>query len=249
MAMKKSPPTLTHPWRSVTDIRDALGRAREFGAQQARHLADLNGRVAKRREELDATLSDLPPSQRTQIANRALGGLRAELKRTSLEARGKRLRDLDAVRREVGDAKAHYGSPVMMLMREGLGSERRSRLMQQLEYSGPVELASLAALAASSKDRELGAALVARANRIPHAERPFSTQELADLIVGDDYRAIQAAIMEVEDIAERAMIEDRAFETGRNPTERGIGLALRARERDELDVPDDALDALADEEE
>ena len=248
MAQKKSPPTLTHPWRSVTDIRDALGRAREFGAQHARHLADMNGRVAKRRQELDATLSDLSTAQRMQVLSRALGGLRAELKRSSHDDRLARLRNLDAIRREVADAKAHYNSSVQMLMREGLGGERRSRLMQQLEHSGDVELASLAALAVSAKDRELAAVLVARVQRIPHAERPFSPQELADLIVGDEFRAVQGAIMEVEDIAARAMIEDRAFETGRSSGERGIGLALRARERAELGVPEDALDQLAEQE-
>lgn len=248
MATKKSPPTLTHPWRSVTDIRDALSRAREFGAQHARHLADLKGRVESRRKELDATLSDLAPAHRIQVVSRAVGGLRAELKRASLDDRVARLRGLDAVKREVADARAHYNSSVQMIMREGLGSERRSRLMQQIEHSGDVELSSLAALAASTKDRELAAVLVSRVQRIPHAERPFSPQELADRIVGDEYRAVQAAILEVEEIADRAMIEDRAFETGRNPAERTIGLALRARDRADLGVTDDALDTLADQE-
>jgi len=245
MAQKKSPPTLAHPWRSVTDIRAALGRAREFGERHARHLADLNGRVAKRRQELDATLSDLPAAQKMTVTDRVVGGLRAELKRASYDERVTRLRDIDAVRREVADAKAHYNSSVQMLMREGLGGERRSRLMHQLEHSGHAELESLAALAVSAKDRELAASLVSRVNRIPHAERPFSAQDLADLVVGDEYRAVQAAIMEIEDIAERSMIEDRAFETGRRPAVRSIGLALRARDRAELNVPADALDALA----
>lgn len=248
MATKKSPPTLTHPWRSVTDLRDALSRAREFGEQHARQLGELKGRVESRRKELDATLSDLPPAQRMQVVSRAVGGLRADLKRNSLDNRVARLRNLDALRREVADARAHYNSSVQMIMREGLGGERRSRLQAQLEHSGDVELASLAALAVSAKDRELAAVLVSRVQRIPHAERPFSPQELADLIVGDEFRAVQAAILEVEDIAERAMIEDRAFETGRNPGERAIGLALRARDRAELGVADDALDTLADQE-
>ena len=94
-----------------------------------------------------------------------------------------------------------------MIVREGLGSERRSRLIQQLEHSGNVELASLAVLAVSAKDRELAAVLVSRVNRMPHGERPFSPQELADLIVVGEFRAVQTAIGEIEDIAERAMID------------------------------------------
>lgn len=245
MATKKSPPTLTKPWVSVTDIRDSLSRAREFGVQHARQIGELNDRVAKRREELDATLSDLPPAQRIHIVSRALGGLRSDLKRTSLDGRTARLRDLDALRRRVDDAKTHYNSSIQIIVREGLGSERRSRLIQQLEHSGSVELASLAALAVSTKDRELAAVLVSRVNRMPHAERPFSPQELAELIVGDEFRAVQSAIGEIEDIAERAMIEDRAFETGRNAGERTIGLALRARDRAALGVDADAIDDLA----
>lgn len=232
----------------MTDIRDALSRAREFGEQHARQLGELKGRVESRRKELDATLSDLPPAQRMQVVSRAVGGLRADLKRNSLDNRVARLRNLDALRREAADARAHYNSSVQMIMREGLGGERRSRLMQQIEHSGNVELSSLAALTASTRDRELAAVLVAQVNRMPHGERPFSPQELADRIVGDEYRAVQAAILEVEEIADRAMIEDRAFETGRNPAERGIGLALRARDRAELGVTDDALDTLADQE-
>jgi hypothetical protein len=231
MAQKKSPPTLTKPWRSVTDLKASLTRARELGAQNQKLIAEMNGRVESRRKELDSTLSDLSTSQRLQVVGHAVGGLRAELKRSSLDARTARLRDLDAMRRDVSDARSHYASPVQMLARDNLGSERRSRLMQQVEHSGDAELASLAALAVSAKDRELGAVLVSRVQRIPHGSRPFSPPELADLLVGDEHRAVLAAIMEVEDIAQRAILEDRAFESGRPSAEGSIGLALRARDR------------------
>lgn len=245
MAIKKPRPTLTKPWRSVTDIRDALTRAREFGEQHRTLLADLNGRVDRRRKELESTLSDLSPAQRMQVVSRATSGLRAELKRGSVEARTARLRDLDALRRSVEDARSHYASPMQMLAREKLGSERRSRLMQQVEYSGDTELASLAALAVSANDRELGAVLAARVQRIPHASRPFSAHELANLLVGDEFRAVQMAIMEVSDIAQRAMDADHTFETGRPRGGATIGAALRARDRAELGVGEEALDTLA----
>ena len=249
MAQKKTPPTLTRPWQSVTDIRDGLSRAREFGEQHKRLLTDRHGRVESRRMQLESTLTELTPAERMQVVNRAVGGMRSDLKRSSLEARTARLREIDAVRRAVEDARAHYQSPMQMLAREHLGSERRSRLMQQIEYSGDVELASLAAFAVSAKDRELGAVLVARVNRMPAGERPFSTQELADLLVGEDYRSIQAAIMEVGEITQRAMLEDRSFETGRPSGVGVVSLALKARERAAVGATEGALDALADSEE
>lgn len=238
MAKLKPKPTLTKPWRSVTDLRASLSRARELGEQHTRLIADMNGRVETRRKELDSTLSDFPTAQRMTLVGRALGGLRADLKRNSLDARTARLRDLDALRRDAADARFHYQSAVQMLARDSIGSERRSRLMQQLEHSGDAELASLAALAVSVKDRELAAVLVGRVQRIPHAERPFSPHELADLLVGEEHRAVVAAIMEVEEIADRALAEDRAFETGRASPERSVGLALRARDRAALEAAD-----------
>lgn len=238
MAKMMPKPTLTKPWRSVTDLRASLSRARELGEQHTRLIADMNGRVETRRKELDSTLSDLSTAQRSTLVGRALGGFRADLKRNSLDARTARLRDLDALRRDVTDARFHYESAVQMLVRDSIGSERRSRLVQQIEHSGDAELASLAALAVSSKDRELAAVLVGRVQRIPHAERPFSPLELADLMVGEEHRAVVAAIMEVEEIADRAMAEDRAFETGRASPERSVGLALRARDRAALEAAD-----------
>ena len=235
---KKLPPTLNSPWRSVTDLRASLSRARELGGQHRRLLDQMNDRVAKRREELRATLDGIPHSQQEAIVNRSLGGFRAELKRASLEPRTLRLREMDALRQSVAHAKAHYQSPVQMLARDSLGSERRSRLMQQLEFSGDAELASLAALAVSSKDKELGAVLVQRVQRMPHASRPFSVNELADLIVGDEHRSIQSAIMEVEDLTQRALLDDRAFETGRGSAQGEIALALRARDRADLGAPE-----------
>ncbi|HEY6554208.1 MAG TPA: hypothetical protein VI669_12700, partial [Vicinamibacteria bacterium] len=235
MAQKKAPPTLTKPWRSVTDLKASLTRARELHQESAKRLSEMNERVAKRREELRANLHDLSPSEQSHILNRALGGLRADLKRDSADARTARLRELDALRRQAEDAAAHYHSPMQMLMRDSLGSERRSRLIQQLEHSGKVELASLAALAVSSKDRELAAVLASQVGRLPHTERPFSPHELADLLVGEEHRAVQAAIMEVGELAQRAVLDDREFETGRRVDR--VGLALRARDRAALNAP------------
>lgn len=234
MAQKKAPPTLTNPWVPVTGIKAALTRARELHAEAARRLGEMNVRVENRRKELDSTLYDLTPSQRSQVVGRAVGGLRAELKRASLDARTARLRELDALRKQVEEAKAHYQSPMQMLTRDSLGSERRSRLIQQLEHAGKVELASLAALAVSTKDKELGAVLAAQVNRLPHGERPFSPHELAERLVGEEYVAVTAAIMETGELAQRALLEDRSFETGR-PMD-NIGVALRARDRAALEA-------------
>ncbi|WP_395665987.1 hypothetical protein [Methylocella sp.] len=81
-------------------------------------------------------------------------GLRAdaggELKRASADERVKFVREIGRLREKVQAVREHYGSTAQLLARKGLGSERRSRLQQQVEKSGPAELASLAAFAAAT---------------------------------------------------------------------------------------------------
>ncbi|ADZ70138.1 hypothetical protein [Polymorphum gilvum] len=228
MAVKKL--ALANRWVSVTDVLDRLRRARENREQQARLLEGLEGRVKQRRDEVERSLADLSVAERSQIVSRAVNGHRAELKRHSLDSRVAYLKTVGALREELGSARAHYQSPVQMLAREGLGSERRSRIMHQIEKSGTVELASLAALAASTGDKELGAALLTRNSGVPHNERAFSSQELAEALVGDDWRKVTQAILEVERIALEAVQADSAFETGRMNATRSVQLALRKRE-------------------
>jgi hypothetical protein len=126
----------------VTDVLDRLRRARENREQQARLLEGLEGRVKQRRDDVERSLADLSIGQRSQVVTRAVNGHRAELKRQSLDSRVAYLKTVGALRKELESARAHYQSPVQMLAREGLGSERRSRIMHQIEKSGAVELAS-----------------------------------------------------------------------------------------------------------
>ena len=74
MAQKKTPPTLTRLWQSVTDIRDGLSRAKAFGEQHKQLLANQYTLIDARRHQLEGTLTDLSPSQRSQVVSRAVGG-------------------------------------------------------------------------------------------------------------------------------------------------------------------------------
>lgn len=228
MAVKKV--ALANRWVSVTDVFDRLRRAREHREQQTKLLEGLEGRAKQRRDDVERSLVDLSVSQRSQIVARAVGGYRGELKRQSLDSRVAYLKAIGALREELASAHAHYQSPVQMLAREGLGSERRSRLLHQIEKSGKIELASLAALAASTGDKELAAALLTRNSGLPINDRAFSSQELADALVGEEWRKVTQAIAEVDRLAVEAVHADSAFETGKpNPT-RAVSIALMQRD-------------------
>jgi hypothetical protein len=70
----------------------------------------------------------------------------------------------------------------------------------------------------------------------PSRKRPFRPQELAELLTGDEYKSVTAAIMEVGEITQRAILADRAFETGRGSPEGAVHVALKSRDRQALNA-------------
>jgi hypothetical protein len=232
MAIRKA--TLASRWMSVSDISARLTQARDNRERQRKLLDTLEGQAMRRREEIERSLADLPSSHRGQLVSRAVGGFRGELKRASADERLKLVRDIGRLREETQAVREHYGSAAQLLAREGLGSERRSRLQQQVEKSGSAELAAFAAFAAVTKDKELGAVLCARVSDLMPNERPFNRQELAEALVGDEHRAVTQALMEIDRLAEETAHADSAFERGSANLIRTLGIARM--KRDEADI-------------
>lgn len=238
---KRKKPSLATTWLSVTDVREAITRSRNTHAKLTKRLAHLEGEVERARTNAADVLADFSQDERAKALKRMVGTKRAELNRNTADERHALVRDLAAVRDRLASARAHYGSSVQMLMRQSLGSERRSRLIEQLAASGPSELASLGALAASTKDHELGAAVCSRLSQLDRAQRPFAAQDLADALMGPEYREVNKAIMEADRLTLEALSKDGAFETGQ-PAKRALKLALMKRDEAEFDEPDEADD-------
>lgn len=246
MAIKKV--ALASRWMSVSDISERLTKARENRERQQKLLDTLEGQAKRRREEIERSLADLSQSHRSQLVARAMGGFRGDLKRASADERLKLVREIGRLREETQAVRDHYGSTVQLLAREGLGSERRSRLQQQVEQSGPTELASLAAFAAAIKDKEFGAVLCARVSDLMPNERPFSRQELADALVGDEHRAVTRALMEIDRLAEETAHADTAFERGNASPLRALSIARMKRDEASIGADLSILETEADKE-
>ena len=212
MAIRKA--ALGARWASVTDVGDKLRQAKENRQAQRRLLDQLEVQVQRRRKSVDESLADLPSSQRVPLVNRAVAGHRGELKRETADERTAYVREAARLNGDLQAVRDHYKSPVQILMRKGLGSERRSRVLQQIEASGPAELASLAEFAAATKDMDLGAALCSRVANLMPTQRPFSAQDLAHALVGDEHRLVTLSIMEAERLAEEAANDETTFERG-----------------------------------
>lgn len=221
-------------WMSPTDVRSAITR---IAATRARHqgmLTRINEQVGRRREEVERSLRSLDGKDRASVVNKTVSGYRAELIRETAEPRKLLTRELEAQRRAVQSASTHYRSPIQMLMRDTLGSERRSRIMQQIAASGPAELASLAEYAAAQKDKELAAALCGRVADLPRADRPFSAGELADVLFGELHRELSQALVEAERRVLEALEDEQQAATGKGNPQRAMEIALLKKREGEI---------------
>lgn len=243
MAMKKA--ALGSRWASATDVGESLRLARTNRQAQRRLLDELEGKVELRQAEIRRSLSDLPSSQQAALANRAASGFKGELRKLSADPRLHHVRRAAEYADYAASVKAHYRSPGQMLARASLGSERRSRILQQIAGSGPAELASLAELAAATKDLELAAALCSRVYDLPPERRSFSPQDLADVLVGDEYRAVNRSLLEIERLREEALNDDGAFETGRANEQRAVSIALLKKAEDAIVEPKPEVEEVA----
>ena len=227
MAIRKA--TLGTRWASATDVAESLRQARNNRQAQRRLLDELEGKVERRRGEIRRSLSDLPTSQQNSVVSRAASGFHGEMRKLSADPRTDHVRKAAGYAEYATAVQTHYRSPGQMLARYSLGSERRSRIIQQIATSGPAELASLAELAAATKDFDLAAALCSRAYEIAPEKRSFSPQELADVLVGEEFRTVTQSLMEIDRLALEVRHDDSAFESGRPSNEQAVAIALMRR--------------------
>ena len=220
-------------WMTDNDIRAVLAKIQHNRLQHDNIFRKANADVERRRQQLDSSLDGIDPRDRSSIVTKSLVGHRAELARASKDARLALTRELSGLVDRVRSAESHYRSPMQMLMRDTLGSERRGRIQQQIEHSGPVELASLAELAAATNYRELAAALCGRVHGMKRADRPFDAGELADVMFGEQHRELSQVLVESERRILEALQADQEFETGKGNPQRAIQIAiLKRREAD-----------------
>ena len=236
--------TLGAQWLSPTDIRSTITRIHAARTAHSNLLRNLSGRVDRHGEQVASSLRTLDAKDRPSVVAKSISGFRGELVRESADQRIAHTRELAGLAGKLAAASVHYRSPVQMLMSETLGSERRSRIMQQTAASGPVELASLAEFAAATKDKELAAALCSRIVDLPRTDRPFSAAELADVLIGDLHREMSQALVEAERRVLEALNGDAEFETGKPNPQRALQIAmLRKREQEIGAYTDDEDDA------
>jgi hypothetical protein len=221
-------------WMAVNDVRSLLDRSRQNGEQMRTLLELVNSKVGIRSATLKSSLKSVPSASRDIAIASGVSSYRGDLKAETANARTGHVRSAAEMRETALAVKPHYKSPAQLLARHTLGSERRSRIMQQIDSSGHAELLSFAELAVATGDKDLGAALGSRVFAMAPDDRPFDVNELASALVGEEWQEVNKALDEVEGAAIDALRLDRDFETGRLDGTDMIEKALRQRQAEEL---------------
>lgn len=242
--MAKRPlPKMGNSWKSPNDLREMLSRARTNKEQYQRLIDGANAKISIREATLMANLKDLDKVTRDKAVGRGLIAFKAELKAQTEEARTQHIRTAGGMRETAISIRRHYNSPTQMLSRHNLGSEKRSRLLEQLAHAGHAELLSLAELAAATGDRDLGAALASRVYSLPADKRPFDVHELSEVLIGEEFNEMAGALEEIESLAVDLVRIERAFETGRMDGVAELEAAFRKKRAEELYGSDDDDDS------
>lgn len=225
-------PTPTPVWLSAEQVRETVQKARRAKSELVALIEGIEAKVAKRRDELNRSLSDLGTKARLAAIETAAASLKISLKN---DTNAKRVELLRAIARLNESAKAAiplYDNPVTMLMRATVASERRLTIAANIEASGRTELGMFAGLAVASKDLDMAAAVVSRLHGIkPMTARPASPRAVADAILGEEQRELFGALLEVDAIMTEAALANRLMESGRSGAS-GIATveaALKAR--------------------
>lgn len=250
--MPKTPKSIAKfgsTWMTDNDIRITLGSINHNRVKHDNIVHKANVSLNQRRQQLESSFSSgFTEREVSSMVSKALNGHRAELVRQTKDTRLALTRELANLTDRIKSAEVHYRSPMQLLMRDTLGSERRSRIQQQIELSGPAELASFAELAAATRDKELAAALCSRVHNLKRDDRPFNAGDLADVMFGDQYRELAQALVEAERRVLEALDADQMFETGKSNPQRKLEIALLKKREAEIgaytkdEIEDEAAD-------
>ncbi len=221
-------------WMDDNDIRLALTKIHQNRNQHDAMMRKMTQKLEIHADSTRRSIADVGLPNPKSIVDKSVASRRREFVHESADTRKAYMRELTGIAEQVKSAAGHYRSPIQMLMRSNLGSERRSRLMQQVENSGPVELASLAEYAAAKQDGGLAAALCSKVSGMKVDDRPFSPNDLADVICGDLHRELSQALVECERQVLEALQADVAFETGKTNGQRSMEIALLKKREAEI---------------
>lgn len=224
-------------WLSEHDVRALVVAARKAKADLLTIIADVDARVAKRRDELTKSLSDLGTAARLQAIDAAASTLKITLKNETNPRRVELLRAIARMNAQAQAAVEFWENPVHVVLRQTIASAKRSTVADNLAAAGPAELKAFASLAVATGDVDLASAVISKLHAItPSTARPVSPRYVADALVGELSRELHGGLLEVDSIMTEAALANRLMEQGRSGSAAGIGSVEAALKRRRLEA-------------
>lgn len=250
MALKRIPPGTK---LDMSEIHASVDRALELSRAFAGRIESLTQHVTEARDRLKAeareSIRGVDSSKRgmarevaANMAGKKLRVFHANLIKSSESDRMRILAPLRELRERAAFLREITPNAAAILTRIGAGTERRARLIAELENEGNAVLENMAYTALTTDDKILASAVASVVGRRKREDRPFTIHEIADAAVGDLYAQLSAKLLEVENAANEAEGRHREFITGERNAVLGLETALRQREIDRLSG-DDTEDA------
>jgi hypothetical protein len=191
-----------------------------------------NARMIQKREQINAALGafPIPPETRVSVA-------RTQMSRSDYETRNEARPALESLMKEAGNLHhqvvsqhANYRDKRQVLLRQGIGTEERSRYEQTCARATAIGLANLAQHALAKNDLVLASAVAAEQASRPKNERLFSIQEFLRELDIPEFAAADEAYRVAEARLTSIAAQHREFLTGRPAGTQQIELALAKRE-------------------
>ena len=230
------------PFMSISAIAEQAQALASINARTLRVLERLRHDLEARRVEIASrwakTRASGHPNMQSQMS--VLQGLEAqEVRQAFADIRAAADVELDGLLREAGKAhatvvgqRAYYASPVQVLARQALGSERRTAYTVQLRSAERAELAAMGQLAVGTSDVALAAAVLSRLDQLPRDSRPFTASELANAVGTDEHRRAAEYIAIAEHQLQATVVAIRAWRAGRSSPLSTVGLAMQRQALD-----------------
>lgn len=225
--MAKNPTKFKTDWLTRSDCATLADKAKGLLASHTRLLTNRNFEIDKAKQSVAGSLRHIRSDKRDQAIRDTVQGARAEQVRLSKDQRLAHVREITELARKASETLPFYANPVAVLNRRTLGDPKRRAYMADLVEAGPAELEQMAQYAAATGNHALAYACIARCEKLPTRNRPFSRLELADHMVADECFVAQVALREVELAGMQALYDDTTFETGKTSGQRSLEIAAK----------------------
>jgi hypothetical protein len=237
---------------SVEEVTRIAASAAELLKRFQARIDNLRAQVEARRAALDEEAAEIvrdsPPENRAaaktfakQTTASKFSKFLIGIRSNSYANRQELLKPLAALAEQATFLLGLFSSPAQALGRVALGEASRTQYQLQLTGAGPVELESAATLAIVTGNKPLAAAVVTVVDRMPAKDRPFSVNEFATIVWGEQHAEVVTKLKTAIHANKLALIADREFQTGEVNMVSKISALLDQRDIDAASIePSDA---------